>query len=47
MKKFARRAALAIATLITAVGIVSMPVSAEADTGWPLRVVQKDIQSNR
>lgn len=47
MQKFARKTAFAIATLIAAVGIVSIPVSAEADTGWPLRVVHKELPSNR
>jgi hypothetical protein len=37
MKKFARRAAIAVATLVTTVGLVSMsapPAQAGMDTGW-------------
>ena len=41
MKKLARKSAFALAAVITAVGIVSLPASAEADTGWPSRVVVK------
>ena len=37
MKKLARRTAFALAALITAAGIVSLPAAAEADTGWGWR----------
>ena len=43
MKKIARRAAFAAAALITSLGIIAMPTAAEADTGWPLRVIPKNI----
>jgi hypothetical protein len=34
MKKIARKAALAFAVMIAAVGVVSSPTAAEADRGW-------------
>ena len=40
MKKAARRFALATVALIASVGIVALPSAAEADTGWPSRVVR-------
>lgn len=39
MKKAARRFALATVALIASVGIVSLPSAAEADTGWPSKVM--------
>lgn len=39
MKKAARRFALATVALIASIGVVSLPSAAEADTGWPSRVV--------
>lgn len=39
MKKAARRFALASVALIATLGVVSLPSAAEADTGWPFRVV--------
>jgi hypothetical protein len=39
MKKAARRLAFATVALIASLGVVSLPTAAEADTGWPLRVV--------
>ncbi|TQK68919.1 MULTISPECIES: hypothetical protein [unclassified Nocardioides] len=39
MKKLARKTAFVLAALITTAGIVSLPASAEADTGWTWRVV--------
>lgn len=41
MKNLTRRAAFVAAALITSFGVVSMPTAAEADTGWPSRVVVK------
>ncbi|WP_157514986.1 hypothetical protein [Nocardioides sp. J54] len=43
MKKAARRFALATVALIASVGVVSLPSAADADTGWPSRVVVKHI----
>ncbi|WP_435769008.1 hypothetical protein [Nocardioides sp. SYSU DS0651] len=34
MKRIARKAAVAVAVLISAFGVVAMPTAAEADTGW-------------
>lgn len=34
MKNIARKAALAFAVLIAAVGVVAVPTAAEADSGW-------------
>lgn len=39
MKKAARRFALATVALIASVSVISLPSAAEADTGWPSRVV--------
>lgn len=39
MKKIARKAAITFAVLVAAVGVVSMPTAAEADTGWGWRVI--------
>ncbi|HVK29285.1 ABC-type sugar transport system substrate-binding protein [Nocardioides aromaticivorans] len=39
MKKAARRFALATVALIASLGVVSLPSAADADTGWPSRVV--------
>lgn len=41
MKNLTRRAAFVAAALITSLGVVSLPSAAEADTGWPSRVVVK------
>ncbi|WP_272902657.1 hypothetical protein [Nocardioides sp. WS12] len=34
MKNIARKTALAFAVMIAAVGVVSIPTAAEADSGW-------------
>ena len=34
MKRIARKAAFAVAAVVTAFGIVALPTAAEADTGW-------------
>ncbi|MFD1250358.1 hypothetical protein ACFQ3F_21370 [Nocardioides ginsengisoli] len=39
MKKLARRTAFVIAAAVVSVGVVSVPTSAHADTGWGWRVV--------
>ena len=40
MKKLARRtAALSFAVVVATIGIVSIPNSAEADTGWGWRAI--------
>ncbi|HWJ10352.1 MAG TPA: hypothetical protein VNS46_13315 [Nocardioides sp.] len=39
MKKAARRFALATVALIASIGVVSLPSAADADTGWPSKVM--------
>ncbi|WP_157538525.1 MULTISPECIES: hypothetical protein [unclassified Nocardioides] len=39
MKKAARRIAFATVALIASLGVVSLPSAAEADTGWPFRIM--------
>ena len=34
MKRLARKTAVVFATLVAAFGIVALPTTAEADTGW-------------
>ena len=41
MKRIARKAAVVTATAVMAIGIVTLPTAAEADTGWGWRVVVK------
>ncbi len=39
MKKLARKSALALAAVVATAGVLSIPTSAEADTGWGWRVI--------
>ena len=34
MKKLARKSAVALAVVLTSAGLLALPTSAEADTGW-------------
>ncbi|HEY1119776.1 MAG TPA: hypothetical protein VGE43_18830 [Acidimicrobiales bacterium] len=39
MKRIARKTAFGAAAAFIALGIVTLPAAAEADTGWPWRTV--------
>ncbi|WP_181411154.1 hypothetical protein [Nocardioides humi] len=45
MKNLTRKTAFGIIALIAAAGVVAIPVSAEADTGWGWRVIPSHHQA--